>query len=113
MSRTSTYFPPLRIGQHMNTSIGRSSTDRAGRYGKQLVAHLGRRAGGEWSEAEGTGWIALGEGRAELVAEDDALVVTLTSEQGLEQLKDVVERHLVRFGEKDELTMSWTRSSSG
>ena len=44
------------------------STDRPGRYAKQLVSHLGRRNGGEWSDENGTGWIQLRTGRAFLAS---------------------------------------------
>ena len=40
------------------------ATDRPERYGKQLVSHLGRRNGGEWSTEQRSGWIELETGRA-------------------------------------------------
>jgi uncharacterized protein len=86
------------------------TTDRAARYGKQLVAHLSRRHGGEWSDADGSGWIDLGDGRVELSATVDGLALAVTSAgDDLDRLEDVVGRHLVRFGTRDELHVSWTR----
>ena len=87
------------------------ATDRAPRYGKQLVAHMGRRASAEWDEQAGTGWIDFGETRAELIAGPDALDIRLTAEpDAVARMEDVVGRHLVRFGARDELTVQWVRA---
>lgn len=92
-------------------STGHVPTERAGRYGKQLVAHLGRRHGGEYSEDEGHGTITLGAGQADLTATPEALVIR-AEDSDLDQLEDVVERHLVRFGEREELAVAWTRAEA-
>jgi hypothetical protein len=74
-------------------------TDRAARYGKQFVSHLGRRASADWDEQAGTGWIDFGETRAELSAWPDALDIQLWAEpDAVARMEDVVGRHLVRFG---------------
>ncbi|MDG3010236.1 DUF2218 domain-containing protein [Rhodococcus sp. D2-41] len=88
-------------------------TDRPGRYGKQLVSHLGRRHGGEWSPESGTGWIDLDTGRATVTAAEGALHLRIDSDDidELARLEDVIARHLVRFGERDELTVTWERSA--
>lgn len=87
------------------------STERPARYGKQLVAHLGRRHGGEWDDEAGRGHIVLGDGRAEVSCTPDALLLAVEGEAAaLEQLEDVVGRHLVRFGSRDELVVRWTRA---
>ena len=87
------------------------ATDRAARYGKQLVSHLGRRATAEWDEQAGTGWIDFGETRAELAAGPDALDIRLAAApDAVARMEDVVGRHLVRFGARDELTVQWVRA---
>ncbi|MGV0742087.1 DUF2218 domain-containing protein [Mycolicibacterium sp. XJ870] len=84
-------------------------TDRPDRYGKQLVSHLGRRNGGEWSPEERAGWIDLGSGRATVTAGDGELDLVVSGPADeLPRLQDVVGSHLVRFGERDELTVSWS-----
>ncbi len=95
--------------------IGRSealvATDRPARYGKQLVAHLGRRIGGEWSESDERGTITLGTGRAELSCSAGGLHLAVEGEpDSLAVLEDVVGRHLVRFGARDELHVRWSRA---
>ena len=86
-------------------------TERAGRYGKQLVAHLSRRSAGEWDEQGGTGWIDFGETRAELSAGPAALDLRLSAApDALDRMEDVVGRHLVRFGARDELIVQWVRA---
>lgn len=93
------------------STTARVATDRAARYGKQLVSHLGRRATAEWDEQAGTGWIDFGETRAELEAAADALDIRLSAEpDAVARMEDVVGRHLVRFGARDELTVQWVRA---
>jgi hypothetical protein len=85
------------------------ATARPERYGKQLVSHLGRRNGGEWSTEDGSGWIDLGSGRATLLADEGGLHLTVVAnEEDLSRLQDVLASHLIRFGDRDELHVSWT-----
>ncbi|MGK8522631.1 DUF2218 domain-containing protein [Nocardia asteroides] len=85
-------------------------TDRPERYAKQLVSHLGRRNGGEWSERAASGWIALDVGRATVTAREGELHLRIdAAAEDLPRLEDVLARHLVRFGERDHLTVTWQR----
>ncbi|WP_030462968.1 DUF2218 domain-containing protein [Kitasatospora sp. NRRL B-11411] len=96
----------------MARSTARVTTDRPARYAKQLAAHMGRKVPAEWSEETGRGSLAFGAGRAELTAEDGALLLAVEGAEGnLDQLEDVVGRHLVRFGTRDELVVAWQRES--
>lgn len=90
------------------TSTAAVVTDRPARYGKQLVAHLTRRATGEWSDETGTGTINFEAGTATLTAGDGVLTMVVDGDD-LDRLEDVVGRHLVRFGTRDELVVSWQR----
>ncbi|MBF6340977.1 DUF2218 domain-containing protein [Nocardia abscessus] len=88
-------------------------TDRPERYGKQLVAHLGRRNGGEWSAEDSSGWIDLDTGRATVTARPGELSLRIeAAAEDLPQLEDVLARHLVRFGERDGLSVTWQRDPS-
>jgi uncharacterized protein len=94
-------------------STGRMPTGRASRYGKQIVSHLGRRAVGEWSDETNTGTITFENGVAvaELACEDGALSIALHSAADLiPKFEAVIGDHLVRFGVRDELVVSWTRN---
>jgi uncharacterized protein len=83
------------------------ATDAPARYAKQLVSHLGRRV--EWTTdgavssagiAGGTGVVEVGDGVLHLRAEaPDA--------ETLERVQDVLGRHLERFGQRNELVVSW------
>lgn len=93
------------------------ATDRAARYGKQLASHLGRRASTQWDEDSRRGSVTFSEGRgsAELIAQDDGLCMRITpgphaGPETVEELEGVLGRHLVKFGARDELTVSWTRT---
>ncbi|GII66611.1 hypothetical protein Skr01_66960 [Sphaerisporangium krabiense] len=93
------------------TSTATVETDRPSRYGKQLVNHLGRHEGGEWSEESNSGWIVLGAGRTEVTCAEGALELRVDGDAGdMAGLEDVVGRHLVRFGAKDELVVRWVRA---
>ena len=94
------------------TSEALVATDRAGRYGKQLASHLGKRATTTWDEEAGRGEIRFGHGGvAGLAAEDAGLRLTLTARPAsVERLEGVLGRHLVKFGARDELAVAWTRS---
>ena len=88
-------------------------TDRPERYAKQLVSHLGRKKGGQWSPETRSGTINLSSGQATLTAKDGELHLRiLASAAELPRLEDVVERHLLRFGERDELTVTWERGNA-
>ena len=95
------------------TSTASVATDRAPRYGKQLVSHLGRRSVGAWDEASATGTLDMNEDAAHVAfsSTPEALVIELTStDDDVATYEDVVGRHLVRFGERDELQVQWVRS---
>lgn len=86
------------------------ATSRPQRFGKQLVSHLGRRNGGEWSEETETGWIQLGTGRAEISCTPGALLLRVEgAAEAIPELEDVVGRHLVRFDADNALAVSWER----
>jgi hypothetical protein len=84
-------------------------SDKAERYAKQLVAHLGRKV--EWSTdgavstatiAGCTARVVVAEGVLTLLAEAD-------DEDALARGQAVLADHLVRFGQRDELVVVWSR----
>jgi hypothetical protein len=83
-------------------------TDAPARYAKQLVSHLGRRVefttDGDTSTAtfgEATGAVVVGEGVLVLRAEaPDA--------ESLARVQHVLGSHLERFGQRNELAVTWT-----
>jgi uncharacterized protein len=83
------------------------------RYAKQLVSHLGRKTEftteGMTSTAPiagGTGAIEVGDGVLTLLAE-------ASDAETLARVQDVLGRHLERFGQRNELTVVWTRDHAG
>ena len=96
----------------MPRSEARVVTDRPHRYAKQLAAHLGRKVESSWDEEAGHGALTFGAGTATLTAEPGLLLLAVEGEAGqLDRLEDVVGRHLVRFGSKDELVAEWHRDN--
>lgn len=95
------------------TSTARVSTERPGRYGKQLASHMSKKLDTEWDADAGRGHISFDgdlQGELEMISGDNVLLLQLQAKEGqLDALEDVVGRHLVRFGAKDELVCSWVR----
>lgn len=94
------------------TSVATVATERAPRYGKQLVSHLSRKAVGAWDEATESGTLEMGDGAAHvtLTSSPSALLIEIRSTtEAIATYEDVVGRHLERFGERDELTVEWIR----
>ena len=82
-------------------------TDAPTRYAKQRVSHLGRRV--EWTSegpvstatiAGGTGTVEVGDGVLILRAR-------AADTEALERVQDVLGRHLERFGQRNELVVTW------
>ncbi|GAA2487078.1 DUF2218 domain-containing protein [Streptomyces longisporus] len=96
----------------MPRSEARVITDRPHRYAKQLASHLGRRIQTSWDEESGEGSLVFQDGTGSLTAAEGALLLSVEADaEHLDLLEDVVGRHLVRFGTKDELVVEWHRDT--
>ncbi|MEV7602066.1 DUF2218 domain-containing protein [Kitasatospora sp. NPDC089797] len=96
----------------MPISTARVATDRPARYAKQLAAHMSRKVETSFSPETGRGTLVFRAGTATLEARSDALLLTVEGErEDLPALEDVVGRHLVRFGARDELVVAWHRDN--
>jgi hypothetical protein len=96
----------------VSRSEARVVTDRPHRYAKQLASHLGRRIEATWDETAGEGRLAFPMGTGTLTAEPGALLLAVEGDaEQLPHLENVVGRHLVRFGAKDELVVAWQRDT--
>lgn len=82
-------------------------TGTPARYAKQLVSHLGRRV--EWTTdgqvssapiAGGTGIVEVGDGVLTLRAQ-------ASDSESLERVQHVLGSHLERFGQRNELVVTW------
>jgi hypothetical protein len=82
-------------------------TPNPDRYAKQLLSHLGQRTAWTTDGATSTAAIAGGTGR--VVVGDD--VLTLIAEapdpESLSRVQHVLGSHLERFGQRNELTVTW------
>ncbi len=94
-------------------------TARPARYGKQLTSHLSRRLTTSWDDVQQTGVVEFDHGQCDLGCTDDGLLMQVQvrgdSDQALTlewvaHMEDVVGRHLVRFGARDELVARWRRT---
>lgn len=93
------------------TSTAAVATSRPERYAKQLVAHMGRKVPASWDEATRTGRVSFPSAELTLSQDGAGLLLELLAEPGeLDRWEDVVGRHLVRFGTRDELIVSWRRA---
>lgn len=107
------------------TSTARVSTDRPGRYGKQLTSHLSEKLTTSWDADSGRGSIILkGQGTdatderfafdgcasCDLVAGDGVLLLHIEAPGELaDRFETVIGSHLVRFGAKDNLRVVFRR----
>lgn len=91
-------------------------TERAARYGKQLVTHMAHKVTGEWNESSDSGYLLFDRegpavGRFDVSAMPSALVLELrTTPERADHLEHVAGIHLARFGVRDALTISWRRT---
>jgi hypothetical protein len=88
-------------------------TEAPARYAKQLVAHLGRKV--EFTTDGDTSTAAFGEGIGSVVVGDGVLTLIARAPhtEALARVQDVLGRHLERFGQRNELTVTWSESASG
>jgi hypothetical protein len=94
----------------MPRSVARVSTSTPERFAKQLTDHLGHRV----PVTHGPDGIALtfGSGTALISSEEATLVMLAESatEAGLAEVQDVLARHLIRFGQRQALSVQWQDS---
>ena len=84
------------------------ATDSAERYARQLASHLGHRVAVE-TTADGDVYTFDG-GRGVVRAGDGVLVLTAEGwgAEALGVVQDVLGRHLLKFGAKAGLSLTWT-----
>jgi hypothetical protein len=93
------------------TSTAEIRTEKASGYLQQLCKHFEHKRPVTFDPHRGH--IAFQDGACDLSAEGDRLTMTVTSTdlEGTARLEDVVERHLVRFAFREELSLTWNRSN--
>ena len=97
----------------MVTSTAVVPTDAAARYAKQLLAHLGRKAGVEPVEGDpdaGVLHLSAGTGVVRPRADHLLLEASAADADSLAAVEDVLGRHLERFGARRELTVTLRRA---
>ena len=97
-------------------SVATIPSERAARYGKQLVSHMGHKITGFWDEEASSGYLLFDRegpvlGRFDVVASPSALTIELRTEpERADRLEFIVGIHLARFGARDSLAISWERT---
>ena len=97
-------------------SVATVPTERAARYGKQLVSHMGHKITGSWDEEAGNGYLLFDRegpvlGRFDVIASASDLRLELRTEpERADRLEFIIGIHLARFGARDSLTISWERT---
>ena len=92
------------------TSRAEVVTDAPGRYAKQLVSHLGRKL--DFTTEGSTSTAAIGDATARIVVGDGALtlIATGSDEDTVARVEHVLGSHLERFGQRNELSITWART---
>ena len=95
------------------------STQRAARYGKQLVSHMAHKITGAWDEETVSGYLLFDRegpvlGRFDVIASPSDLRLELrTTPERAAHLEHVAGIHLARFGARDSLAIAWQRADGG
>jgi hypothetical protein len=84
-------------------------TENAKRYLGQFCKHFAHKTAVELDPAFASGQVNFPSGLCRLSADEHTLSLEVVSETGesVATLRDVVERHLVRFAFREELTLAW------
>ena len=93
------------------TATASVATESPARYAKQLASHLGRRC--EVREECDALRILFDGGDCLLTSRDGALDLAATADDAdrLDRVTSVIGSHLERFGQRNELAVSWTSES--
>ncbi len=93
------------------TSRADVPTDKPDRSARQLVTHLGRKIE---VVADGALWTAtIGGATAQVVVGDGVLTLLAAGDdETVGVAEQVLGSHLQRFGARDDLTVSWTRTAT-
>ena len=108
--------PSLTPASFPLASTASVPTQRAARYGKQLVSHMGHKITGSWDEEAGSGYLLFDRegpvlGRFDVIASASDLRLELRTEpERADRLEFIVGIHLARFGARDSLAISWERT---
>jgi len=94
------------------TSRADVRTDAPARYAKQLVSHLGRRV--DFAVDGPTSTARFGTTTGQVVVGDDVLTLIAVGSDpdGVALVERVLGSHLERFGQRNELTVRWTRTTT-
>ena len=115
-STDETTTPSTAEASYPLISVATVPTERATRYGKQLVSHMGHKITGSWDEEAGSGYLLFDRegpvlGSFDVVASASALRLELrTKPERADRLEFIVGIHLARFGARDSLAISWERT---
>ena len=115
-STDETTTPSTAEASYPLISVATVPTDRAARYGKQLVSHMSHKITGSWDEEAGSGYMLFDRegpvlGRFDVVASSSDLRLELRTEpERADRLEFIVGIHLARFGARDSLAISWERT---
>jgi hypothetical protein len=95
----------------MPTATAAVPTDAPERYAKQLLSHLGRKNTVEPVDGVADAWrLVFAYGTGTIRAEADRIILQAdgADEESLARVKDVLGRHLERFGARRELVVQWS-----
>ena len=107
--------PEARDGTVVLASTAVVATEASARYAKQLLSHVGRKATVEpLDDVPEGGRLVFAYGVGTVRPDRDRLVLHASAEdfESLARVEDVLGRHLVRFGARQQLAVSWHRDEA-
>ncbi|GGC63437.1 DUF2218 domain-containing protein [Hoyosella rhizosphaerae] len=91
----------------MPESVAHVATDRADRFLKQLVSHFGQQIPVVQEGPRAEFLFDLGHGACEAKNNKLNLAVTARSAEDLSTLQKIFTHHIERFGQQENLSVSW------
>ena len=101
---------PSATGRY--TSRAEVTTDAPGRYAKQLISHLGRKVP---FTQDGNSWAADIQGATARITPGDGVLVLQAEAPDTElltRIEHALGSHLERFGQRNQLTVTWQRATA-
>ncbi len=87
-------------------------TENARRYLGQFCKHFAHKLPVELAADNTAGIVTFGPGTCTMAADPSVLTLTVETAEAMATLRDVVERHLVRFAFREDIAPEWRQTLS-
>ncbi len=100
---------PCRLEKTMLKATSGFTTERASQYLQQMSKHFAHKTAVEYTETDSVASIGASTARMTARGHQLSFVAESPDAEALAECKDVIERHIIRFAFREELTaLDWT-----